>query len=68
MALGLGPAKGKDGATSLGPYLVTPDELPDRGEANTPDLGMRTLVNGELWSSGRLSDLYWSVGQLLAYA
>jgi 2-keto-4-pentenoate hydratase/2-oxohepta-3-ene-1,7-dioic acid hydratase in catechol pathway len=68
MALGLGPAKGKDGATSLGPYLVTPEELPGRGGANAPDLGMRALVNGELWSSGRLSDLYWSVGQLLAYA
>ncbi|WP_199506232.1 fumarylacetoacetate hydrolase family protein [Geodermatophilus sp. TF02-6] len=68
MALGLGPAKGKDGATSLGPYLVTPDELAGHGGATAPDLGMRALVNGELWSSGRLSDLYWSVGQLLAYA
>lgn len=68
MALGLGPAKGKDGATSLGPYLVTPEELPDRGPGTAPDLGMRALVNGELWSSGRLSDLHWTVGQLLAYA
>jgi 2-keto-4-pentenoate hydratase/2-oxohepta-3-ene-1,7-dioic acid hydratase in catechol pathway len=68
MALGLGPAKGKDGATSLGPHLVTPDELPDRGTGTAPDLGMRALVNGELWSEGRLSDLHWSVGQLLAYA
>ncbi|TQN40994.1 2-keto-4-pentenoate hydratase/2-oxohepta-3-ene-1,7-dioic acid hydratase in catechol pathway [Blastococcus colisei] len=68
MALGLGPVKGKDGATSLGPYLVTPDELPDRGAGNAPDVGMRALVNGELWSEGRFSDLHWTVGQLLAYA
>lgn len=67
MALGLGPVKGKDGATSLGPYMVTPEELPGSGSA-APDLGMRALVNGELWSSGRLSDLHWTVGQLLAYA
>lgn len=68
MPLGLGPAKGKDGATSLGPYLVTPDELPGIGAGPAPDLGMRALVNGEPWSSGRLSDLYWTVGQLLTYA
>jgi fumarylacetoacetate (FAA) hydrolase len=32
MTVGLGPAKGKDFATSLGPWLVTPDELPYDGE------------------------------------
>jgi fumarylacetoacetate (FAA) hydrolase len=32
MQVGLGPAKGKDFATSLGPWLVTPDELPFDGE------------------------------------
>lgn len=62
MRLGLGPAKGKDSATSLGPYLVTPDELGDL------DLTMTASVNGERYSAGRLSDLYWSFGQLLAYA
>jgi 2-keto-4-pentenoate hydratase/2-oxohepta-3-ene-1,7-dioic acid hydratase in catechol pathway len=62
MRLGLGPAKGKDTATSLGPYLVTPDELGDL------DLAMSASVNGAPYSVGRLSDLYWGFGQLLAYA
>jgi 2-keto-4-pentenoate hydratase/2-oxohepta-3-ene-1,7-dioic acid hydratase in catechol pathway len=62
MRLGLGPAKGKDTATSLGPCLVTPDELGDL------DLAMTAAVNGTPYSAGRLSDLYWGFGQLLAYA
>jgi 2-keto-4-pentenoate hydratase/2-oxohepta-3-ene-1,7-dioic acid hydratase in catechol pathway len=62
MKLGLGPAKGKDSATSLGPYLVTPDELGDL------DLAMTASVNGTPYSAGRLSDLYWSFEQLIAYA
>lgn len=62
MRLGLGPAKGKDSATTLGPYLVTPDELGDL------DLAMTASVNGVPYSSGRLADLYWTFGQLLAYA
>jgi 2-keto-4-pentenoate hydratase/2-oxohepta-3-ene-1,7-dioic acid hydratase in catechol pathway len=68
MALGLGPAKGKDGATSIGPYLVTPDELPARVEGRAPSLPMSAAVNGEVLSRGDLADLYWSVGELLAYA
>jgi len=68
MALRLGPAKGKDSATSLGPYLVTPDELGDRGTGSAPSLAMTASVNGETWSSGDLADLHWSFGQLLAYA
>jgi 2-keto-4-pentenoate hydratase/2-oxohepta-3-ene-1,7-dioic acid hydratase in catechol pathway len=62
MKLGLGPAKGKDSATSLGPYLVTPDEL------GALDLAMTASVNGTPYSAGRLSDLYWSFAQLIAYA
>jgi 2-keto-4-pentenoate hydratase/2-oxohepta-3-ene-1,7-dioic acid hydratase in catechol pathway len=65
MRLGLGPAKGKDSATSLGPWLVTPDELPP-GAA--PDLAMSAAVNGKPYSAGRLADLYWDFGQLLSYA
>jgi 2-keto-4-pentenoate hydratase/2-oxohepta-3-ene-1,7-dioic acid hydratase in catechol pathway len=68
MGMGLGPAKGKDGATSLGPYLVTPDELPAIGAGTAPALAMTAAVDGEVWSRGDLGDLYWSVGQLLAYA
>ena len=62
MKLNLGPAKGKDSATSLGPWLVTPDEL---GEL---DLTMTASVNGRQYSSGRLADIHWSFGEMVAYA
>jgi 2-keto-4-pentenoate hydratase/2-oxohepta-3-ene-1,7-dioic acid hydratase in catechol pathway len=66
MALGLGPAKGKDFATSLGPVLVTPDELLD-GDG-VPHGTMTALVNGQEWSRGELGDLHFSWGELLAHA
>jgi 2-keto-4-pentenoate hydratase/2-oxohepta-3-ene-1,7-dioic acid hydratase in catechol pathway len=62
----LGPAKGKDSATSFGPFLVTLDEFAESGKSH--DIGMRAYRNGELWSKGNLSSLYWSFGQMLAYA
>ena len=63
MKVGLGPAKGKDFATSLGPWLVTADEL---GELAPVTLEAR--VNGERWSRGRLADMRWSFGELIAFA
>ncbi len=68
MRLGLGPAKGKDFATSLGPVLVTPDELEPYRENKAFNLAMTACVNGAEWSRGRLSDLYWSFGEMLAHA
>lgn len=68
MKVGLGPAKGKDTATSLGPFLVTPDELEDRRTGNGYALAMTATVNGAPYSSGTWSDLYWSFGEMLAYA
>ncbi|MFI5952650.1 fumarylacetoacetate hydrolase family protein [Cryptosporangium sp. NPDC051539] len=65
---GLGPAKGKDGATSLGPFLVTPDELADRRAGNGYALRMSASVNGTAHGGGSWSDLHWSFGQMLAYA
>jgi fumarylacetoacetate (FAA) hydrolase len=62
MRVGLGPAKGKDFATSLGPILVTPDEL-DGSEAE-----LVARVNGEERSRGNLRDLYHSWEALLAQA
>jgi fumarylacetoacetate (FAA) hydrolase len=62
MAVGLGPAKGKDFATSLGPVLVTPDELGDLR------LEMIARVNGEERSRGNLGDMHWSWDQLLEHA
>jgi 2-keto-4-pentenoate hydratase/2-oxohepta-3-ene-1,7-dioic acid hydratase in catechol pathway len=64
----LGPAKGKDSATSLGPYLVTPDEIADRRSGNGFDLRMTATVNGRTYSDGNWSTVYWSFPELLAYA
>ncbi|MBI4307880.1 MAG: fumarylacetoacetate hydrolase family protein [Chloroflexi bacterium] len=69
MRVGLGPAKGKDFATSLGPYLVTPDELLPRKEpSGRYDLEMVALVNGTLYSRGNLRDIYWTFGQMIVRA
>ncbi len=62
MAVGLGPAKGKDFATSLGPLLVTPDELGD------VSLEMVARVNGEERSRGNLGDLHYSWDAIVAHA
>ena len=53
MAGRLGPAKGKDGATSFSAFLVTPDELEDRRAGNAYDLEMTASVNGRPYSGGR---------------
>jgi fumarylacetoacetate (FAA) hydrolase len=62
MRVGLGPAKGKDFATSFGPVLVTPDEF-DGGEGE-----MVARVNGEERSRGNLRDMYHRWDALLARA
>jgi fumarylacetoacetate (FAA) hydrolase len=68
MALQLGPAKGKDFANSIGPWLVTPDELADARAATGYDLSMTATVNGTETSRGRWSDAHFSFGQMLARA
>jgi 2-keto-4-pentenoate hydratase/2-oxohepta-3-ene-1,7-dioic acid hydratase in catechol pathway len=68
MKLSMGPVKGKDFATSLGPFLVTPDELEPYRRANAYDLRMRASVNGREYSDASLADIYWSFGEMLAYA
>jgi fumarylacetoacetate (FAA) hydrolase len=72
MKLNLGPAKGKDFATSLGPYLVTVDEIANHataGERGTVyDLEMRASVNGKLLSRGNLRDMSWTFAQILSRA
>ena len=66
----LGPAKGKDFATTIGPWLVTPDELSDaRAPGSTgPDLAMTAEVNGTAISHGTWSAAQFSFGQMLARA
>jgi fumarylacetoacetate (FAA) hydrolase len=70
MKLNLGPAKGKDFATSLGPWLVTLDELlpratrdPSRGLSF--DMEMRASVNGRSLSRGNVKDMTWTFAQIL---
>jgi fumarylacetoacetate (FAA) hydrolase len=62
MKVGLGPAKGKDFATSLGPIVVTPDEF------DGSDGEMVARVNGEERSRGNLRDLNWPWERLLEQA
>jgi len=64
----LGPVKAKDTATSLGPWMVTPDELAPRRSGKSFDLKMSASVNGRPYSSGNADDLYWSFGQMISYA
>ena len=62
MACRLGPAKGKDFATALGPCLVTSDEIADIGA-----LTMIARVNGEEWSRGRFGTIHWSFAQMIEH-
>ena len=64
----LGPVKAKDTATSLGPWMVTPDELAPRRSGKSFDLQMSASVNGRPYSKGNADDLYWSFGQMISYA
>src|SRR5438876_12401634 len=63
MKLSMGPVKGKDFATTLGPVLTTPDELePFRGD-RAFGLTMTASVNGREYSRASLDDIYWSFGE-----
>jgi len=61
MAVGLGPSKGKDFATSVGPWLVTPDEF------NPQDARMTARINGELWSDGNIGQIHWSFPKMIVH-
>jgi fumarylacetoacetate (FAA) hydrolase len=72
MKLNLGPAKGKDFSTVIGPWLVTPDELePYRVEAkpghtgNRYNLGMKCWVNGVQVSEGNLAQMDWTFAEII---
>ena len=73
MKVGLGPAKGKDFATSLGPWLVTPDEIEDRriergDKGSVYDLSMTARVNGVERSRGNWKDIYFTFAQMIERA
>lgn len=72
MKLNLGPAKGKDFSTVIGPMLVTPDELePYRIPAkeghtgNNYSLGMKCWVNGKQVSEGNMGDMDWTFAEIV---
>ncbi len=64
----LGPAKGKDFASTLGPWLVTPDELVTARSGKGYDLTASAAVNGEELSRGKWSDIHFSFGEMIARA
>jgi fumarylacetoacetate (FAA) hydrolase len=64
--VGLGPAKGKDFATSLGPWLITPDELPYDGERL--DLEATVTVNGSPVTRADARAMHFSWPELVAQA
>jgi 2-keto-4-pentenoate hydratase/2-oxohepta-3-ene-1,7-dioic acid hydratase in catechol pathway len=62
MKVRLGPSKGKDWCTSLGPVLVTTDEIGD-----PYDLKMTARVNGETWSEGNSRAMHWKFEQMIEF-
>lgn len=69
MNVRLGPAKGKDFATTLGPWLVTADELePYRDSEGFLALDLRASVNGEPRGQDLLSNMGWPFEELISYA
>ena len=72
MLLNLGPAKGKDFTTVIGPMMVTPDELEsyksktkDGHTGNSYALGMKCRVNGIEVSSGNMGDMDWTFAEII---
>ena len=72
MILNLGPAKGKDFSTAIGPMLVTPDELEDfkvdckpGHTGNAYSLSMKCWVNGVQVSEGNLADMDWTFAEII---
>jgi fumarylacetoacetate (FAA) hydrolase len=64
----LGPAKGKDFASSIGPWLVTPDELADARRGHGYDLAMTATVNGQELSRGSWADIQFGFDQMVERA
>ena len=68
MRLGLGMCKGKDFANTLGPWVVTPDELEAFRDGDRFDLELRAEVNGIALGSDTLANMAWSFSELVSYA
>lgn len=68
MEVGLGPAKAKDTATTLGPFLVTPDELQPFRSGTSFALDMAASINGRVLGQDRMDSMAWSFAEMIAYA
>ena len=72
LPVGLGSGKARDFATSLGPFLVTPEELEqkivDRERGIRYNLKLQALVNGEVYSEANLGDMKWAFAEMIAEA
>jgi 2-keto-4-pentenoate hydratase/2-oxohepta-3-ene-1,7-dioic acid hydratase in catechol pathway len=68
MRVGLGPSKGKDFAITLGPWLVSADELEQFRRGDRLDLALDVSLNGERIGADTLASMAWSFEEMLAYA
>ncbi|GAA1705363.1 fumarylacetoacetate hydrolase family protein [Microbacterium sediminicola] len=69
MRVSLGPCKGKDFGSTLGPWIVTADEFADRTtEDGFLDLNVRVDVNGDLYGQDNLTHMGWTFPEMIAYA
>ncbi|MDF3308173.1 fumarylacetoacetate hydrolase family protein [Rhodococcus sp. T2V] len=68
MRVGLGPAKGKDTATTLGPVLVSVDEFVDYEDEGRFDLAMDVFVNDTRIGGDTLANMAWTFAELISYA
>src|SRR6516165_10496606 len=66
--LAIGQAKGKDSGVTLGPYLVTPDELEPYRRDGRLDLQVTALVNDAVIGSGSTAQMDWTFGEVISYA
>jgi fumarylacetoacetate (FAA) hydrolase len=67
--VGLGPAKAKDFATSLGPLIVTTDEILRKRQSNGKiNMNVSATVNGTRYSSANLNSIYWDIERLIEWA
>lgn len=68
MRIGLGPVKGKDFASSLGPWIVTPDELEPYTVGDRLDVEMSVSINGVVVGEDSSRHMAWSFAEMIAYA
>jgi fumarylacetoacetate (FAA) hydrolase len=68
MAIGLGPSKSKDFATSLGPHVVPMTHLRSAYRDGRLHLTMTATINGKEYSRGNAGSMYWTWPQILAHA